>query len=63
MRNKKQDEYEYQKPKVNIIELGNLRIVSETEGLEEVAQVFSKMVKKNKKIISPMKDVPAEMFG
>lgn len=46
-----------------IIELGNLRIVSETEGLEEVAQVFSKMVKQNKKIINSNKDVPIEMFG
>lgn len=53
-----------QRPKVNIIELGNLKIVSETDGLEQVAQIFSKMVKINKKIISPIKDIPPmEMYG
>ncbi len=62
---KRRDEREYSKPKVNIIELGNLKVVSETEGLNKVAEVFSALVKKNKKIIKPREDmrIPPEMFG
>jgi len=52
------------KKKVNIIELGNFRIVSETNTLAEVAQVFSALVRQNRKVILPSKDMAfMEMFG
>ena len=43
--------------------MGNLKVFSESEGLKDVAKVFSKLVKTNKKIIKPNKEIPLDMFG
>lgn len=51
------------KIKVNIIELGNFKIVSETSKLREVAAVFGELVKKNRKMIAPQKEEMPNMFG